>query len=101
MNSQSHYWNPDLEKTMHHQCTYVELLTPSNSVCQLYDIIESHIHGLQSLGKSKVTFRDFLIPIVFGKLLSVVRRNLTCYHTSDEWSIDELHSAVEKEITVL
>ena len=63
--------------------------------------LESHIRGLQSLGKSKETFGDFLIPIVFGKLPSVVRRNLTCDHTSDEWNIDELRRAIEKEITVL
>ena len=54
----------------------LELPTPSNSAAslrKLYDIIESHIRGLQSLGKTKETFGDFLIPIVFGKLPSVVR----------------------------
>ena len=53
------------------------------------------------MGKTKETFGDFLIPIVFGKLPSVVRRNLTRDHTSDEWNIDELLGAIEKEITVL
>ena len=87
-----------------HMQALLELPTPSNSAAslrQLYDTIESHIRGLQSLGKTKETFGDFLIPIVFGKLPSVVRRNLTRDHTSDEWNIDELLSAIEKEITVL
>ena len=53
------------------------------------------------MGKSKDTFGDFLIPIVFGKLPSVVRRNLTHDHTSEEWNIDELRSSIEKEITIL
>ena len=38
---------------------------------------------------------------MFGKLPSVVRRNLTHDHTSDEWNIDELRGAIEKEIIVL
>ena len=87
-----------------HMQALLELPTPSNSATslrQLYDTIESHIRGLQLLGKTKETFGDFLIPIVFGKLPSVVRRNLTRDHTSDEWNIDELLSAIEKEITVL
>ena len=87
-----------------HMQALLELPTPSNnaaSLRQLYDTIESHIRGLQSLGKTKETFGDFLIPIVFGKLPSVVRRNLTRDHTSDEWNIDELRSAIEKEIIVL
>ena len=53
------------------------------------------------MGKTKETFGDFLIPIVFGKIPSVVRRNLTSHHTSDEWNIDKLLGAIEKEITVL
>ena len=82
----------------------LELPTPSNSsasLCQLYDTIESHIRGLQSLRKTKEIFGDFLTPIVFGKFPSVVRRNLTCDHTSDEWNINESLGAIEKEITVL
>ena len=47
----------------------LELPTPSNSAAslrKLYDIIESHIRGLQSLGKTKETFGDFLIPLYLG-----------------------------------
>jgi len=76
-------------------------LNNATSLRQLYDSIESHIQGLEALGKSKDTFRDFLIPIVFRKLPPVVRQHLTHDHTSDKWKIDELHSAIEKEITVL
>lgn len=82
----------------------LELLIPSNSaksLRQLYDTIENHIKGLQALGKSKETLGDFLIRIVWGKLPSVVRRNLTHDQISDEWNSDELRSAIEKEITSL
>jgi len=87
-----------------HMQALLDLPTPSNSATslrQLYDVMESHIRGLLALGKSKETLGDFLIPIVWGKLPSVVRRNLTRDHMSDEWTSDELRSAIEKEITVL
>ena len=48
-----------------HMQALLDLPAPSNnatSLRQLYDAIESHIRGLQSLGKSKDTFGDFLIP---------------------------------------
>ena len=54
----------------------LDIPTSSNnasSLRQLYDVIEGHIQGLESLGKNKDTFGDFLIPIVFGKLPSVIR----------------------------
>ena len=78
-----------------HMQALVELPPPSNnatSLRQLYDTIESHIRRLESLGKSKDTF---------GQLPPVVRQHLTRDHTSDEWNIDELRSAIEKEIIVL
>ena len=87
-----------------HMQALLELPTPSNSAAslrQLYDTIESHIRGLESLGKSKNSFGDFLIPIVFGKLPPVVRRNLTRDHTSEQWNIDELRSSIEKEVIIL
>lgn len=71
------------------------------SLRHLYDTTESHIRGLESLGKSKNSFGDFLIPIVFGKLPPIVRRNLTRDHSSEQWNIDELRRAIEKEIAVL
>jgi len=80
-----------------------DLPTPSNSAYSLrkfYDMLESHIRGLETLGKTKDTFGDFLIPIIFRRLPSVVRRNLTRHHTSEEWNL-ELRNAIDKEIVVL
>ena len=82
----------------------LDLQSPTNtatSLRQLLDSIENYIRELESLGKHKDSFRDFYIPIVFGKLPSVIRRNLTRDHTSEQWNIDELHCAIEKEITIL
>ena len=82
----------------------LDLQTPTNtatSLQQLLDSIENHIRGLESLGKRKDSFGDFLIPIVFSKLPSIIRRNLTRDHASEQWTIDELRNAIEKEVRVL
>ena len=87
----------------HHQAL-LDLETPTNaahSLRRFHDAIESHIRGLESLGKSKDSFGDFLVPIVYNKLPPVIKRNLTRDHTSDEWTIDELRVAIDKEILVL
>ena len=87
-----------------HMQALLDLQTPTNtaiSLQQLLDSIENHIRGLESLGKRKDSFGDFLIPIVFSKLPSIIRRNLTRDHASEQWTIDELRNAIEKEVRVL
>ena len=87
-----------------HMQALLDLQAPTNtaaSLQQLLDTIESHIRGLESLGKDKSSFGDFLIPIVFGKLPTVIRKNLTRDHPSEQWNIDDLCRAIEKEVTVL
>ena len=87
-----------------HMQALLDLQTPTNtatSLQQLLDSIENHIRGLESLGKRKDSFGDFLIPIVFSKLPSIIRRNLTRDHASEQWTIDELCNAIEKEVRIL
>jgi len=89
--------------TAHYQ-TLLDLEAPSNAAYSLrrfYDEIESHIRGLESLGKSKDLFGDFLVPVVYNKLPQVIKWNLTRNHTLEEWNIDELQDAIDKEILVL
>jgi len=56
---------------------------------------------LESLGKSKDSFGDFLVPVAYNKLPQVIKRNLTRNHTLEGWNIDELQDAIDKEILVL
>ena len=87
-----------------HMQALLDLQAPTNtavSLRELLDTLENHIRGLESLGKQKESFGDFLIPVVFGKLPAVIRKNLTRDHSSEQWNIDELLSAIGKEITVL
>ena len=59
------------------------------------------MRGLEALKKSKASFGDFLVPVVNNKLPPVVKRSLTRNHTSEEWTIDELTDAINKEVLVL
>ena len=87
-----------------HYQALLDLDAPTNtahSLRRFLDDIESHIRGLEALKKSKASFGDFLVPVVNNKLPPVVKRSLTRNHTSEEWTIDELTNAINKEVLVL
>ena len=81
----------------------LEMQSPTNNLISLqafYDSIETHTRGLLSLGKTKDTYGDLLVPIILKKLPMEIRKNLAREHTNAEWTIDELRSAILKEIRV-
>ena len=49
----------------------LDLPSPSESVNALrrfFDRMETHIRGLEALGKTQDTFGDLLVPIILSKL---------------------------------
>ena len=86
-----------------HTQALLEMPNPTSNLASLqafYDLSESHTRGLSSLGKTKETNGDLLIPIILGKLPMEMRKNLAQEHTNTEWTIDELMSAILKEIRI-
>ena len=82
----------------------LNLPTPRNNIADLrtfYDVIESHIRGLSSMGITPETYGALLIPITLGKLPADVRRNLAKDQNKSDWNIDELREALLKEIRIL
>lgn len=68
----------------------LELARPSTSLDSLrsfYDNMETHIRGLESLGKSQDTYGDLLVPVILSKLPDEVNRNLARGRQGKEWSI--------------
>ena len=62
-----------------HMQALLEMPNPTNNLASLqafYDSIETHTRGLSSLGKTKDTYGDLLIPIILGKLPMEIRKNL-------------------------
>ena len=87
-----------------HMKALVSMTSPTSSLLSLqmfYDSVESHIHGLSSLGKSEKSYGDLLVPIVKNKLTTDVRRNLAREHLNTQWILSDLMAALQKEIRVL
>lgn len=72
-----------------------------SSLQVLYDTMEHHVRGLESLRWSHETYRDLLIPIVLGKLPCDMRTNLTRDHDSHEWKFQQFRESILKEIRIL
>ena len=87
-----------------HMKALLSLASPTNSLASLhmfYDSVESHIHGLLSLGKSEQSYGDLLVPIIMNKLSTEVRRNLAREHSNSQWILSDLMAALLKEIRIL
>lgn len=65
------------------------------------DKLESYIRGLDALGKGTEAYGDLLVCILIDKLSADVRRNLARQHGTTEWTLDELRTALKKEIDIL
>ena len=82
----------------------LNLTNPSfqlQSLQGFYDTLETHIRGLNSLGKSEDSYGALLVPIVQGKLPSELKKALAREHNDTDWTISELRAAILKEIKIL
>ena len=98
-----HFGQPQKLINVHIQAL-LELPSPNNDLPSLrlfHDLVENHIRGLCSLSIPKESYGTLLVPIIFGKLSAQTRSNLAHEHSNLEWSIDEVQTAVMKEIRIL
>ena len=93
----------------HHKITnayiqnIIDLPAPRSDTASLqgfYDRIECYIRGLESLGTYDSTFGTILTPIIYNKLPSDVRRNITRDSGNDDWDFDSIRRAIKKELCV-
>ena len=71
------------------------------SLRSFYDQLESHIRGLEALGKTPDGYGDLLVVILLEKMSAETRRSLARHHGGTEWTLDELRDAIKMEIDVL
>ena len=71
------------------------------SLQQFYDTLETHIRGLEALGKSHEPYGDILVPIIHKKLPLELKKSLARDHSNKEWRLDELRKTILKEVEVL
>ncbi|XP_070550376.1 uncharacterized protein [Ptychodera flava] len=65
---------------------------------QFYDILESYIRGLESLGKVQDSYGDLLVPVIIDKIPGRIRTLITREHGDKEWRLQDLRTAILKEI---
>ena len=81
----------------------LNLPPPANSLPSLHafiDSIDTHIKALSSLRVSQDSYGTLLAPIIISKLPAETRRNMARDHTSVKWTVDDLKSAVLKELRI-
>ena len=82
----------------------LNLPSPTDHLSSLrlfYDSVETHIRGLESLGKKTETYGDILVPIIQKKLPYGIKRNLARQNGNKEWQLDNLRKAILDEIEIL
>ncbi|EFX67741.1 hypothetical protein DAPPUDRAFT_261131 [Daphnia pulex] len=65
------------------------------------DQLESHIRGLEALGTAPAFYGDHLVCLLIDKLAIDVRRNLTRHQGTADWTLDELRTAIKREIEIM
>ncbi|XP_033745622.1 uncharacterized protein LOC117331136 [Pecten maximus] len=82
----------------------INIQAPSNnlhSIKLFYDIMESHIRGLDSMGHYQNSYGSLLIPILINKLPRFVRQNMTREHGNDDWDLPSIRIGLQREICIL
>ncbi|XP_045206508.2 uncharacterized protein LOC123558696 [Mercenaria mercenaria] len=82
----------------------LNLPAPSSTISslrQFYDKMETYIRGLESLGQSRDMYGSLLVPIVIDKLPIDLRKNLARVNEYNDWIIQDLRRAINKEINIL
>ena len=67
------------------------------SLQDFYDTLETHIPGLEALGKSQESYGDTLVPIIHKKLPVELKTSLARDHSNKEWALYELKEVEEEE----
>ncbi|XP_065883974.1 uncharacterized protein [Dysidea avara] len=81
----------------------LDLPKPSNKLASLrffHDTVETHVRCLESLGKSPESLDTLLAPMILTKLPEETRRNMARGHTSAEWTVLEIQTAICNEIRI-
>ena len=65
---------------------------------RLYDLVESQVRGLRSLGVASESYGSLLSSVLISKLPQELRLIVSREVTTGEWDLDRLMNIVEKEI---
>ncbi|XP_006816676.1 uncharacterized protein LOC100368473 [Saccoglossus kowalevskii] len=81
-----------------------QLQSPTDDVTSLLrfnDTLESHIRGLQALGKDESTYGELLVPMILRKLPNNICTQIARILGNKAWNIVDLRKAITAEIHAL
>jgi hypothetical protein len=80
--------------------TLYSLPKPENraGLQSFHDTLEMCIGGLDSLGKTADMYGDLLVVILLDKFPDNIYENLSRRHDGDEWTLDQLRTALTNEL---
>jgi len=65
-------------------------------ICLLYDVVESQVRSLKSLGVAAESYVGLLASVLMNKLPQELRLMLSRQVNEDAWNLDELMEVMEK-----
>ncbi|CAB3986399.1 TNF receptor-associated factor 3 [Paramuricea clavata] len=89
------------------KCTHIQELLTVQQVYSvrdcgrlrvLFDKIETHYHGLEALGVDEATYSDIVVPAILEKIPEVVHLTISRDKLHSDWSMNDVLTALEKEI---
>jgi len=70
----------------------------ASSIKDFYDHMETYIRGLRSLGKTEDSYGELLVPVIFEKLPSRMKTQISREQGERIWKLPELMNSIYKEI---
>ena len=70
----------------------------ANSLRSLYDNIQVHVRGLESLGVSSRQYGSLLIPVIMSRMPAEITLQIARKTSQDVWEIDEIMNIILAEI---
>jgi len=69
------------------------------AVRHLYDIVESQVHCLKSLGVPARTYGSLFSSVLMNKLPQELRLIVSRHVSEDEWNLDAIMTVVDREVS--
>lgn len=82
----------------------LKLPAPSNILSSLrnfHDIMEMYIRCLEAMGQCQENYGNLLVPVILDKMPSEIRKQLARENGENNWILEDLRRAINREICIL
>jgi hypothetical protein len=72
-----------------------------SSLRNFYDKMETYIRSLEAMGQCQENYGNLLVPVILDKMPSEIRKQLARENGENNWVLDDLRRAINREICIL